>query len=116
VTRPINIFIEFELIGELERFEAIFREILALAQASGAEQSYDFYREPAQPARIFAIESHANAEALGAHFERSFPLLQQAWACARPVQTFILGDVPAGLKAQIEQGGATVVPAWISNR
>ena len=116
MTRPVNIFIEFELTGELERFEAIFREIVALARSSGGDLRYDIYRDSGQPLRIFALESHPTAEALSAHFQRSFPLLQQAWACARPVQTVILGDVPQELRQQLTEGGATVVPWWLGDR
>ncbi|WP_016744901.1 putative quinol monooxygenase [Rhizorhabdus wittichii] len=109
----ISIFIEFELIGDVGAFESIFREIVDLNRQAGSDFAYDFFREPAEPERIFALESHADAEALGAHFERSFPLLQKAWACARPVQTRILGDLPAPMAERMRQNGVTVVPWWM---
>lgn len=111
----ISIFIEFELIGDADTFEGIFREIVALNRQAGSDFAYDVFRDPARPDRIFALESHADAEALGAHFERTFPLLQRAWACARPVQTCILGDLPPPMAERMRQNGVTVVPWWMGD-
>jgi quinol monooxygenase YgiN len=113
VAGRISIFIEFELIGDVGTFESIFREIVDLNRQAGSDFTYDFFRDPAEPEHIFALESHADAEALGAHFERSVPLLQKAWACARPVQTRILGDLPAPMAERMRQNGVTVVPWWM---
>lgn len=115
MTEEVKIFIEFDLNGDIDEFEAIFREIIALSDDEGADLRYEFYRSPEHPRRIFAIEQHPGAEALAAHFRRTFPLLQKAWACARPVQTLIFGNLPPAMKAQMQQNGATVVPWWIGN-
>ena len=98
----ISIFIEFELVGDVAEFQGIFREIVASSRQAGGDLTYDFYRDAEAPNSIFALESHPDAAELEAHFRRSFPLLQKAWACARPVKTVIMGDLPAPLKAELE--------------
>lgn len=115
MAQRISIFIEFELVGDIAEFEGIFREIVSTSHQAGGDLTYDFYRDPEAPNVIFALESHPDPQALEAHFRRSFPLLQKAWACARPVKTVVLGDLPAPLKAELEKGGVIAVPWWMGD-
>lgn len=110
----VQLFIELELIaGKEAEFEAAFHEIMAIARNNGIRLAYDFYRDPARPSAVYAIESHDDAASLGRHFEIALPALQKAWACARPVRTMILGDLPAAMRETMERNGAIVVPSWL---
>jgi quinol monooxygenase YgiN len=114
VKDAIQLFIELELIaGEEAEFEAAFDEVMAIARRNGITLAYDFYRDPARPSAVYAIESHDDAASLGRHFQLALPALQKAWACARPVRTMILGDLPAGMREMMEGNGAVVVPSWL---
>ena len=112
----IQLFIELELVeGQASQFEAAAREVIACAVHHDVKLRYDFYRDPANPSVIYAIEAHPDAASLQRHFDAALPLLQKAWGYARPVKTLILGDVPDALRSMMESNGATVVPAWIGN-
>jgi len=114
MSSAVQLFIELDLIEEKEaEFEAAFREIVDIAQKNDVRLSYDFYRDPIAPTKIYAIEKHENAESLARHFQFAMPALQKAWACARPVRTLILGDLPGHLKTMMEQNGCIVVPMWL---
>lgn len=110
----VSVFIEFELTGDSREFEAIFRQIIDLSQSHGANLRYDFFKAD-DDRRIFALEVHPNARSLAEHFDRALPLMQQAWACARPLRTLILGNVPDEMRAHMEAGGVTVIPHWIGS-
>lgn len=113
MTSAIQLFIELELIGNESVFESTFREITEIAKNNAVRLSYNFYREPSNPTRIYAIEKHDDVESLERHFQTAMPALQKAWACARPIKTLILGNLPPHLRAMMEQNGCTVVSTWI---
>lgn len=110
----VQLFIELELqTGKEAEFEAAFREVVEIARTNGVNLVYDFYRDPAKPTAVYAIESHENAASLGRHFQLAQPALQKAWACARPVRIMILGDIPAAMREMMEQNHCVVVPSWL---
>lgn len=113
MTSAVQLFIELELIGEESEFEATFQEISEIAATNEIRLSYNFYREPSNPTKIYAIEKHDDVDSLERHFEAAMPALQKAWACARPIKTLILGNLPPHVKTMMEQNGCTVVQTWI---
>jgi len=109
----IQLFIELKLVpGHEADFASATAEVLAIAHANGVDLTYDFYRDPATPAMVYAIERHGSADSLSRHFQLAFPALQRVWQAAEPVRTLVLGDLPAELREAMERNGCVVVPTW----
>lgn len=112
----VQLFLELELIdGKEAAFEEAFREISALVASNDIGLRYTFYRDPAKPSALYAIETHDDVASLVHYFEVAMPALQKARACTKPVRIMVFGDLPAEMKAMLEQDGAVVVQSWLGN-
>lgn len=111
----VQLFLELELIdGKEAEFEGIIREIGELVKSNDIGLVYDFYRDPAKPSTLYAVETHKDLASFGRYFEVGMPVLQRARTCTKPTRILILGDLPPEMKAMMERDGATVVPNWLS--
>lgn len=115
MTGSIQLFLELELInGREAAFQGIIGEIGELVKRHNIKLSYTFYRDPAKPSSLFAIETHQDLASMARYFELGMPVIERARACTRPVRILILGNLPPEMKAMMEMDGATVVPHWLS--
>lgn len=112
----VQLFLELELIEGMEaEFKAIFGELGEIVARNDVGLRYNFYRDPAKPSALYAIETYSDIAALGRYFEVAMSTLERARACTRPVRIMVFGNLPPEMKAMLERDGAMVVPGWLSN-
>jgi quinol monooxygenase YgiN len=109
----ISLVLEFSVIaGKQAEAEADMAAILECIGEENTEIDYAFYRDPAQPGKIHALESHPNAESMLKHMERAGPLLAKSRSTANLDSIKVLGNVSPVLAGALAGMGVTAIPFW----
>jgi quinol monooxygenase YgiN len=113
MTDRIVILIEFLVHEGKDAASDTHRQsVLDTIDQNNTEITYDFYRNPAEPRKIVALESHPDSTSLIKHLQRTMPLLQKTAESADMVRIEIYGNVTPELADILDKMGVKALPFW----
>jgi hypothetical protein len=114
MSEKISLILEFSALeGKLPQAEADMKAIFDVIDGAESDIHYEFYRDPARPNKIYALESHPNSESLLQHMQRVGPLIAKSRESANLDTMKVFGNATPALQAALAQMGQQAIPLWM---
>lgn len=113
MSEKISLYLEFSVIeGKQAQAEADMKAIFSVI-AEGSGIHYEFFRDPAHPGKIYALESHPNSDSILQHMQHAGPLIAKARESANLDVMKVFGNASPALQAALSGMGAKAIPLWM---